>query len=62
MSYAGHAINIFLGEKSDSWQRPIPKDKTIRVEIFQNPETGEIEYFKYNMPFHMEITIHDAED
>ena len=62
MSYAGHAINVFLGETSDSWERPIPKDKTIRVEIFQNPQTGEIEYFRYNMPFLMEVTIHDAED
>ena len=60
--FAGHSMSVFLGETSDSWERPIPKDKTIHVEVFQNPETGVIEYFRHNMPFHMQLHMGNSED
>ena len=59
-SYAGSVSALFLGETSDSWKRPIPEDKTIRIDVYQNPDTGEIEYFDHNMPFHMQLTTHEA--
>ena len=56
------SICIFLGEDSDTWNRPIPEDKTIHVNVFTDPETGEIEYFRHNMPFHMQLHINHKED
>ena len=61
-SFAGHVISLFLGETSNSWDRPIPENKTIHGELFQNPETGEVEYFRHNMPFHMQVTMNDSEE
>ena len=58
----GDTICIFLGENSDSWDRPIPEDKTIHVNVFISPETGEIQYFRHNMPFHMQLHIREEED
>ena len=58
---AGTSICIFLGEDSDTWKRPIPGDKTIHVNVFIDPETGEIEYFRHNMPFHMQLHINHSE-
>jgi hypothetical protein len=55
------SICIFLGEDSDTWKRPIPEDKTIHVNVFIDPETGEIEYFRHNMPFHMQLHINHSE-
>ena len=55
------SICIFVGEDSDTWKRPIPKDKTIHVNVFIDPETGEIEYFRHNMPFHMQLHINHSE-
>jgi hypothetical protein len=57
----GASICIFLGEDSDTWKRPIPEDKTIHVNVFIDPETGEIEYFRHNMPFHMQLHINHSE-
>ena len=54
-------ICIFLGEDSDTWDRPIPEDKTIHVNVFIDPETGEVEYFRHNMPFHMQLHINHSE-
>ena len=56
------SICIFLGEDSDTWKRPIPEDKTIHVNVFIDPETGEIEYFRHNMPFHMQLHINHSEE
>tara|TARA_R110002012_G_C11414972_1_gene587523 strand:- start:443 stop:646 length:204 start_codon:yes stop_codon:yes gene_type:complete len=64
MAYEYHTLATFLGETSPSWDKPLPEDKTIHVEVFQNPNTGEIEYFRHDVPFHMQLhvsPVHPAE-
>ena len=34
MAYEYHTLATFLGETSPSWDKPLPEDKTIHVEVF----------------------------
>ena len=56
LNFGGHAS--FLGETSKSWDRPIPEIEgrpTITINVYQNTETGAVEYFHHELPFNVKL-------